>query len=141
MNTSQINAILSHDVMTKDVFQGVYPVNRLPKSCEGMYVINTDEHDQPGEHWVAVYNKEYFDSFGVSPLDSRIIDFMDSTIQYNCVPLQQILTNACGFYCVYYLLERARGRSMKEIIHVLKNSDSDFIVKNMIYDRYKPLFY
>ena len=141
MNTLQIKAVLSHDAMTKHLFQGVYAVNMLPKTCEGMYVINTDDHDQPGEHWVAVYNNEYFDSFGVPPLDPRIRDFMGSTIIHNCVPLQQILTNACGFYCVYYLLERARGRSMEDIIHVLKHTDADFIVKNVIYDRYKPLFY
>ena len=103
MNTIQIDAILRNDYMTKHLFKGVYPVDMLPKSCDGMYVINTDEHDQPGEHWVAVYNDEYFDSFGFPPLDPRIRDFMGSTIIHNDVPLQQMLTNACGFHrCIIY---------------------------------------
>ena len=141
MNTQQINAILRNDYMTRRLFKGVYPIDMLPQSCEGMYVINTDEHYRPGEHWIAVYNNEYFDSFGFPPLDVRIRHFMGSTIIHNNIPLQQMLSNACGFYCVYYLLERARGRSMEDIIHVLKHSDSDYIVKNRIYTCYKPLFY
>ena len=141
MNSLQIDSILRNDYMTKHIFQGVYAVDVLPESCVGMYVINTDEHDQPGQHWVAVYNDEYFDSFGLPPLDQRIKDFLGYNIIYNKVTLQPILTNACGFYCVYYLLERARGQSMEDIIHVLKNDDGDFIVKSMIFNRYKPLFY
>lgn len=141
MNTGQIDAILRNDYMTKSLFQGVYPIDQLPSSCNGMYVINTDEHDEPGEHWLAVYNKEYFDSYGLPPLDRRIIQFLGSDVMYNTVHLQQLMSNACGFYCVYYLLERARGNSAENIIHILKNSDSDFIVKEMVYDRYKSLFY
>lgn len=141
MNTQQIQAILQNDYMTKGLFQGVFPMDELPSSCDGMYVINTDDHDEPGEHWVAVYNKEYFDSFGVPPQDKRLIDFLGPNVIYNSVPLQQLLTNACGFYCVYYLLERARGERIEDIIHVLNHSDSDFVVKQLIFDRYKPLFY
>ena len=51
------------------------------------------------------------------------------------------MSNAYGFYCVYVLLECARGHSFEDIVHMLRNSDSDFIVNNMVYDRYIPLFY
>ena len=141
MNTKQIATILKCDYVTKDIFQGVYAIDQLPSWQPGAYVVNTDEQDKPGEHWVAVYQKEYFDSYGLPPLDTRLIDFLENDYQYNKVPLQQPLSNACGFYCVYYILERARGVKQETIIDVLKNSDSDFIVKNLIFDRYKPLFY
>ena len=141
MNTQQIRAILHNDYMTKDLFQGVFAIDQLPATCHGMYVVNTDEQDKPGEHWLAVYNKEYFDSYGLPPQDERMIDFLGSNVVYNAVPLQQVMSNACGFYCIYYLLERARGHSIQEIVHILRHSDSDFIVKQMIYDRYTPLFY
>jgi len=141
MNTQQIDAILRNDFMTKHEFQGVFPVDKLPLICDGMYVINTDEHDEPGEHWIAVYNKEYFDSYGIPPQDRRIVSFIGTNAMFNAVPLQQPLSNACGFYCIYYLIERARGKSMEDIIDVLKNSDSDFIVKRRIYDYYSPLFH
>ena len=75
MNTQQISTILSSDVMTKKLVHGVFPVDQLPSVCNGMYVINTDEQDKPGDHWLAVYNKEYFDSYGYPPQNRRIIDF------------------------------------------------------------------
>ena len=141
MNTKQISAILKCDSMTKDSFRGVYAIDQLPSWEPGAYVVNTDEQDKPGEHWVAVFDKEYFDSYGLPPLDARLIDFLENDYEYNNVQLQQPLSTACGFYCVYYILERARDVGAETIINVLKNSDSDFIVKNMVFDRYKPLFY
>ena len=140
MNTQQIDAILSSDYMTKNLFRGVFAIDQLPTICDGMYVINTDEQDKPGEHWLAVYNKEYFDSFGFPPQDKRAIDFLETNVMYNCVSLQPLLSNSCGFYCVYYLLQRARGESMEEIIHTLSKMDSHFIVKHTLYERYKSLF-
>ena len=47
MNTQQISAILCNDFMTKDLFQGVFSIDQLPSTCDGMYVINADEHDEP----------------------------------------------------------------------------------------------
>ena len=46
LNTIHIHAILAHDCMTKDLFQGVFPVNKLPKWKPGAYVINTDKHNE-----------------------------------------------------------------------------------------------
>ena len=141
MNENQIRAILQCDYMTKDRYGGVYSIDELPIWQRGrVYVINTDEQDKPGEHWVAVYDNEYFDSFGFPPMDKRLIQFLPK-YTYNATPLQRVLSNACGFYCVYYILQRARGNSAKDIIDVLKHSDSDFIVKHAIYDCYKPLFH
>ena len=42
-------------------------------SYPSAYVINSETHDQPGEHWVAVYfdqhgRGEYFDSYGLPSL-------------------------------------------------------------------------
>ena len=60
---------------------------------------------------------------------------------YNAAPMQQIFSKACGFYCVYDILHRARGHSMVDIIDTLKRSDGDFVVKDYLYRHYKPLFY
>ena len=102
-----------------------------------MYVINRDEQDESGERRLAVHSKEYFDSFGFPPQDKRIIGI---NVLYNCIGLQHILSNACGFYCVYNLLERARGENMEKIIYTQRNRYGDFIVKHMLYERYKSLF-
>ena len=54
---------LHNDYMTKDMFQCVFAIDQLPATCHGMYVVNTDEQDKPGEHWLTVYDNEYFDSY------------------------------------------------------------------------------
>ena len=49
-------------------------MDELPALQHGAYIINTDDHDKPGEHWLAVYfdkDVEYFDCFRLLPLNSR----------------------------------------------------------------------
>ena len=51
-------------------FNGAYSKNNLPKIIKnGAYVINLDEYEDIGTHWIALYVKNneviYFDSFGV----------------------------------------------------------------------------
>ena len=52
-------------------FNGVYSRNNLPKIKDGTYVINIDEYQSIGSHWIALSAKSdisliiYFDSFGV----------------------------------------------------------------------------
>ena len=52
----------------KPKFNGVYSRNNLPKIKDGVYVINCDEYNSIGSHWIALYvycnNIIYFDSFG-----------------------------------------------------------------------------
>ena len=147
MNTQQIHHILKSDFMSSKLYHGTYPMDRIPylKMENGAFVINTDNHDEPGEHWLVVYNDngyvEYFDSFGRPPLDKRLKSFLGNDYKYNKTELQLLFSNACGFYCVYYILHRVRGYSMDEIINVLKRSDGDFIVKKFVYRHYKPVFY
>ena len=93
--------------MTKDLFQGVFAMDQLPATCHGMYVVNANEQEKPGEHWLAVNDKEYFDLYGLPPQDERLIEMLGSYVVYNAVPLQQVMSNVCGFYCVYHLLGRA----------------------------------
>ena len=93
-------------------------------------------HDEPVEHWLAVYfdkDVEYLDSLGLFPLDSRLENYLSEDYVYNTAPMQQNFSNACGFYCIYYILHRARGHSMVDIIDTLKRSDGDFVVKDYLY--------
>jgi len=67
MNTGDIDRILKAN--SPSMFRGVFSCDTLPKSnVRGLIVCNTDPHDKPGEHWIAMYidgdRGEYFDSFG-----------------------------------------------------------------------------
>ena len=49
-------------------FNGVYSRNNLPKIKDGACVINFDEYESIGIHWIVLYvnawNVTYFDSYG-----------------------------------------------------------------------------
>ena len=58
-------------------FNGVYSRNNLPKTVKkGPYVINLDEYENAGTHWVALFVKPkytvYFDSFGIEHIPKEI---------------------------------------------------------------------
>ena len=38
-------------------------------------------------------------------------------IQYSTLKIQDDLSVMCGYYCIYFIKERNRGRSMYDIIH------------------------
>ena len=46
----------------------MYSINNLPKVKDGPYVINLDEYESVGTHWIVLYvngdNVTYFDNFG-----------------------------------------------------------------------------
>ena len=50
-------------------FNGAYSRNNLSKIKDVTYIINLDEHESIGTHWIALYintkNITYFDNFGV----------------------------------------------------------------------------
>ena len=62
-------------------FNGVYSRNNLPKKIKDeAYVINLDEYEDVGTHWIALFcNKSeivYFDSFGVEHVPEEINEFV-----------------------------------------------------------------
>ena len=67
-------------------FNGVYSKNDLPKVKNGAYVINLDEYESIGTHWIALYvngnNRRaccdaiYFDCFGDERIPREIKTFI-----------------------------------------------------------------
>ena len=145
MYKRQIETILRLNSDSKHNFNGVLAMDELPKTRQkGSYVINLDDHDEPGSHWVAVWcdneKVEYMDPFGLPPLDDRCLLFLGGNVRYNTVKMQLLLSNACGFYCVYFVIKRASGLAANSIIETLRRTDSDYVVKDYVYSRYKPIF-
>ena len=64
-------------------FNGVYSRDNLPnKIKKGAYVINLDEYENTGTHWVSLFVKTkytvYFDSFGVEHIPKEIYKFINN---------------------------------------------------------------
>ena len=68
-------------------------------------VINLDEYEDPGTHWIALYVKNkkvvYFDSFGVEHVPKEIIKFIkNKDIIANIFRLQAYDSIMCGYFCI-----------------------------------------
>ena len=64
-------------------FNGVYSRNNLPKkNKKGAYVINLDEYENTGTHWVSLFVKANkvicFDSFGIEYIPKEINKFINN---------------------------------------------------------------
>lgn len=149
MNTIQLLKALRGDEYTRRL-GGVYPADKLPIVNKYPFILiaNTDNHDGPGKHWVAIYldeNKkgEFFDSFGQSPsvygpyfenfLMENSIDFTS-----NLRTLQSMMSAVCGQYCLFFLIHRCRDFSLNKILSVFTEEPyiNDEMVHNFVEERY-----
>lgn len=123
MNSSEINYRLRH----VNQFGGVRPADKLPSKIKRRpraYIVNTDKSHQPGRHWVAFYfpsrgPAEFFDSMGRPPdfYHKRFKNVLLNNYIYNDKRLQQYGTRTCGHFCLYYVILRCRGWSMRRIVN------------------------
>lgn len=75
-------------------------------------VINLDDRDGPGTHWVAYkkrgYEIIYFDSFGDLRPPTDLIDYFGNTgsVKYNYEKYQDYNTVNCGHLCLKFLCDQ-----------------------------------
>lgn len=130
MDTDQIERVLKKKC--GKVFIGVFPRDRLPESLPArrplLAVCNTDPHDRPGEHWIAIYIErdsrgEYFDSFGEKP-GTTFQRYMDKyCISWNKSErrIQSVISSFCGHYCIFYCIHRCDGYDLDTITNFFTN--------------------
>jgi hypothetical protein len=137
MNSDQIHTIL-HRILGPRLFHGVYPADGIPSPTTTFpygIVVNTDKEGQPGKHWQAIWmlshNKaEFFDSFGDPPRGAIAEYFKGIDISVNNKKVQANYEISCGPFVIYYLVQRARGLRMGDIIaRLLRNKFVDTYVK------------
>jgi len=147
MNTLQVENLLRLDCNLSTTFEGVFASDRLPKfsDLKSALVLNFDPITRPGSHWVAIYVDngvgEYFDSYGEAPFIDHFLNFLKQncrTWNYNKKELQALDSDVCGYYCIWFLSERARGKSMHKIIYKFSNDlkKNDVIVKKQVEARF-----
>lgn len=93
-------------------FRGVFMRDRLPKSPQDKEsgIINLDNHDGPGTHWVAYYkdksHMEYFDSFGNLQPPKELKKYLGKNIFYNYDSYQTYDTFICGHLALWFLFKK-----------------------------------
>ena len=145
MNNKEISIILNSDPGIQKIFIGVFPADKLLiPSKSGYYVANTDPHSKPGKHWVAFYvphNEEqpveYWDSYGFKP-PSIFLPFLSTSYKRSTKFIQHPLSSTCGQYCIFYILKRYNGYSMKDIVSIFSENklENDIIVNKTIEDHF-----
>lgn len=139
MFSNELQNYLLKDKFSRKIYCGVIPIDklharRIKKPCA--FIVNNQESDKQGEHWFAIfiprYDKaEYFDSYGLPPIDERVLKFFKLNCDgyiYNSSQLQSDQSENCGKYCIFYIYFRSRNFSMKKIIKFfsfdVENNDS-----------------
>ena len=121
MNSLQIQKILSK---FKN-FLGIYARDELPYKVKypSFFIFNTDNRSEPGEHWLAIFidenkNAEFFDSYGNHPRYFRLEKYLDKigrSWTYNDKIIQDYFSQLCGHYCIYFIIQKLKGKTLEEI--------------------------
>ena len=135
--------------ITAPGFVGAFPYDELPqksKSDTFSLVINTESSKEQGDHWlVLLYKKPYFyflDSYGRSMHDGTFSSQFTRTIKsyvgnarykFNRKMLQQLTSNVCGDYCVYFIMEMSK-KSLENVLSIFGDdlAKNDNYVKNYV---------
>jgi len=67
------------------------------------YIINMDNNNGKGTHWVGLIDNYYFDSFGLKP-PNIISNLFNGKYYYNDTQYQFLQSNNCGWYVFYFIL-------------------------------------
>lgn len=151
MNSLELKKSLWENQETRPQYGDVLAVDALPGGLvpphHNAFIINTDYQTGPGEHWISVYFPprsrvvEFFDpmGFSVENYDPRLMTFLQRNKEYimensprRC---QSLNGGLCGQFCLYYLLRRIRGDSMKTILNGFDPKRflmNDRVVKNVV---------
>ena len=130
-------------------FNGVYSRNNLPnKIKKGAYVINLDEYENTGTHWVSLFVKPkytvYFDSFGVEHIPKEINKFIRSKelgpavgnkkIKASIFRIQPYDSIMCGYFCIEFINYMLKGKTLLDYTNLFSPNDfkkNDQVIKRI----------
>ena len=136
-----------NDIMKIIKALGVHSRNNLPnKIKKGAYVINLDEYENTGTHWVSLFVKTnesiYFDSFGVEHIPKEINKFINSDttkpsslkrIKSNIFRIQAYDSIMCGYFCIEFINYILKGKTLLDYTNL--SSPNDFKKNDQIIKR------
>ena len=134
MNTLDIYNKIKKDIISYDIFLGVFSRDQLPSTrllrfpCT--FIINTDKQTEPGEHWLAFYydknkNATFFDPCGLSPKVYGLEAYLKNTSSnwsFNSKRIQSFFSVLCGEICIFFLYFVSRNFSLNFILNLFSNN-------------------
>ena len=145
MNTIELHTLMLSDRAIHRVYGGVRPSNGLPLlKCKRpkMYICNTEPHNQPGQHWIAIYlpeerrPPEFFDPLGKAPQETfaNFLIYNGPKYIFNTKVVQSSSSVYCGLYCLLFAFYRTRGYSIKKILSMFKDVDGNDIIVEKFFE-------
>ena len=89
-------------------FNGVFSQNNSPRIKDGANVINLNDKNIKGTHWVSLFIDRklavYFDSFGIEYIPQEVLNkIRDKSVTHNIFRIQDNESIMCGFYCIAFI--------------------------------------
>ena len=111
-------------------FNGVYWRNNLPKIKNRTYLINLNEHESIGTHWIDLYvnrnNIIYFDIFGAEHIPKEINIFIkNKNIITNIYRIQAHDSIMCGHFWIGFIDFMLKGKSLLDYTNLFSPNDYD----------------
>jgi len=94
-----------------------------PNLKDGNYILNLQNHDQVGTHWVGFFKSKnniyWFDAFGAPPMQNEMDIFQKNgyNIYYSNIQIQDINSILCGYFVIafLYFINKSNGSIQKRI--------------------------
>ena len=115
----------------------MYSRNNLPnKIKKGAYVINLDEYENTGTHWVSLLVKTneaiYFDSFGIEHIPKEINKFINNdmikpsslkSIKRNIFRIQAYDSVMWGYFRIKFINYMLKGKTLLDYTNLFLPND------------------
>ena len=116
---------------------------------EGNYIINLQNHDEPGSHWACFVKHQndiyYNDSFGVIMPQNEYDIFKEESdnIYYNTIDQQNINASSCGWWAIMFLyfMKVSKGSMINRFIMFNKKFSKDTLKNEEILKKYIEKIY
>ena len=109
-------------------FTGVYSRNNLPKIKDGAFILNLDEYESIGTHWIPLYvndnNVTYFDSSGIEHIPKEIKKFIgNKNVVINIYRMQAYDSIICGYFCIGFIDFMLKRKSLLQYTNLFSPND------------------
>ena len=125
--------------MNQDLMVFILEIIYQKKLKKGEYVINLNEYENTGTHWVALFVKTneaiYFDSFGIEHIPKEIEHAISNKeIKASIFRLQTYDSIMCGYYCIEFINHMLKSKTLLDYTNLFSPNDfkkNDQIIKRI----------
>ena len=107
----------------------MYSKNNLPnKVKKRACVINLDEYENTGTHWVSIFVKAnkviYFDNFGIEHIPKEIHKFINNNnIESDIFRIQAYDSIMCGYFCIEFITYMLKSKTLLDYNNLFSPND------------------